>query len=159
MISLNTTCHGLFLTARLTLISACSSGDGNSSSSITEEDTSEALSKGIYIDLFETGALVSDAITVSCTLSGGTETTCYSIEITGVPAAREVGPFCPPSIYSEADEGSNWFDGSGDVWQVVTVKLPVNRNLALSNRSKWVDSASCRHMARMAVNQMAQPMR
>ncbi len=119
----------LFLVVLLALTSACGSGGGSSSDSSTSEetsdtgtdtgdDTSAAISDVMDTDLFETGALVSAVTIENCTLSSGTQTTCYQIEIAGEPAAREVGPFCPPTIYSEADEGGIWFDGSGDIWDV-----------------------------------------
>lgn len=124
MTKINTFFRTIVLVALLALTSACGSGGGSSGVSIatpespdtdTEEDSD---TESMDIDQFETGALVSEVTTVSCTLSGGTRTSCYRIEIAGKPAAREVGPFCPTSIYSESAEGGIWFDGSGEVWEL-----------------------------------------
>jgi hypothetical protein len=46
-------------------------------------------------------------------LSGGAETTCVSVTVAGYPASYEVGPFCPSTITTTADEAGIWFDGSG----------------------------------------------
>ena len=51
--------------------------------------------------------------TEDCTLSGGTETTCYRITVAGYPASHDVGPFCPDTITDTADAGGIWFDGDG----------------------------------------------
>ncbi|MEQ9462650.1 MAG: YHYH protein [Haliea sp.] len=129
MTILTTHCRALLLGALLALTSACGSSNGSSGDSTTAtattdtstdagDDTTTTSREGMDIDLFQDGALASEITTVSCTLSGGTQTTCYRIEIAGTPAAREIGPFCPPSIYSEADEGGIWFDGSGTVWDI-----------------------------------------
>ena len=67
---------------------------------------------GLDIDLFFDGALAEEATIQDCTLSDGTETTCYAITIAGYPANYDVGPFCPPTIESTAEEGGIWFDGN-----------------------------------------------
>jgi len=72
---------------------------------------------GIDISLFYEGALAEEATIVDCTLSDGTETTCYEITIAGYPADYEVGPFCPETILDTADDGGIWFDGN-DVYDV-----------------------------------------
>lgn len=147
MTTFSTLYKALFLLALLALTSACGSSGGSSSDSTATTETTDAdsdtdtdtdtdtdsdsdsdsdsdeetittSSDGMDTSLFENGALISEVTTVSCTLSGGTETTCYRLEIAGEPAAREIGPFCPTSIYSEADEGGIWFDGSGSVWDI-----------------------------------------
>ena len=54
---------------------------------------------------------------VDCTMSDGTETTCYEIVITGVPADSAVGPFCPRNISSTSAGSGIWLDGSGIVYE------------------------------------------
>ena len=66
---------------------------------------------GLDVGLFFDGALTEDATTEPCTLSGGAETTCYSITVAGYPASGDVGPFCPTTIDAGADEGGLWWDG------------------------------------------------
>lgn len=86
------------------------SGDGSDS----DDESVEGLDPELFVD----GALVESITTESCTLSGGTDATCYRITIAGVPANAEIGPFCPPSIDSDDSEGGIWFDGSGEVYQL-----------------------------------------
>ncbi len=71
-----------------------------------------SVSGGVDLSLFFDGALASEATTVDCTLSGGTETTCYSITVAGYPASHDIGPFCPDTINDTADAGGLWFDGN-----------------------------------------------
>lgn len=49
--------------------------------------------------------------TVDCTLSGGTQTTCYRVTTTGSPADHAVGPFCPRNIADGAEAGGIWMEG------------------------------------------------
>lgn len=73
---------------------------------------------GLDPELFVSGALVAAASSESCVLSGGTRTTCHRIEIAGTPANHRIGPFCPTTIHSTAEEGGIWFDGSGQVYEM-----------------------------------------
>jgi hypothetical protein len=97
---------------------ACSSDtdqDDEESSSSTDTSTSTETSVDVDPFNFDTDATV-DTITIeSCTLSDGSETSCYRIDIAGAPSNYEVGVFCPEDIYASADEGGIWFDGSGEV--------------------------------------------
>jgi len=86
-------------------------------STSTETTTSEAI---IDVDPFnfEANALAETATTEPCTLTNGTETTCYRITIAGTPSNKEIGDFCPIDIYSTADQAGLWFDGSGEVYDL-----------------------------------------
>ncbi|MBH0083751.1 YHYH protein [Salinibacterium sp. SWN167] len=86
---------------------ACSAVDATDSAS-TE---TAAVTTGIDLALFADDAIVGDPETVDCTLSGGTETTCYEITISGYPSTYEVGPFCPATTETSADDAGIWFDG------------------------------------------------
>ncbi len=46
---------------------------------------------------------------VDCTLSGGTETTCFSITVRPNPLTYTPGPWCPTNISDGADKGGIWF--------------------------------------------------
>lgn len=46
---------------------------------------------------------------VDCTLSGGTETTCFSITVRPKPKDYTPGPWCPTNISDGADKGGIWF--------------------------------------------------
>ncbi len=94
------------------VVSACNSSDEGSDTAIDNQ------AGELDPDYFESAALVEAISTVDCTLSSGIETTCYSITVTGVPANREVGPFCPTTINASAEESGIWFDGGagGDAY-------------------------------------------
>ena len=47
---------------------------------------------------FLAAGLKSPITTVSCTLSGGTTTTCYRIVTVGAPSEHAAGPWCPANI-------------------------------------------------------------
>ena len=88
------------------------SSDSTSTETETETETG-ASGVGVDVELFFDGALAGDVTTEDCTLSGGAETTCYSITVAGYPASHDVGPFCPGTITDTADAGGIWFDGEG----------------------------------------------
>ena len=69
--------------------------------------------KGLDTSLFFYSSLAEDISIQNCTLSDGTETTCYKITIAGYPSNHEVGPFCPKTILDTADDSGIWFDGNG----------------------------------------------
>ncbi len=69
--------------------------------------------EGIDTSLFFDGALAEEATVIDCTLSNGTQTTCYEITIAGYPANHDVGPFCPETTSTTADDAGIWFDGNG----------------------------------------------
>ncbi len=45
---------------------------------------------------------------VNCTLSGGTETTCYSVTVKAEPQSYTPGPWCPSNIADDAEAGGIW---------------------------------------------------
>ncbi|MBH0117157.1 YHYH protein [Salinibacterium sp. NG253] len=90
-------------------LAACASADTTTSTSTDGSTT--AVSAGLDLDLFVDGAIVGDPATVDCTLNGGTETTCYEITISGYPTDHEIGPFCPDTTSTSADDAGIWFDG------------------------------------------------
>ncbi len=88
------------------------SAEENAAESDHDHETIAYTNTGeLNIDLFYDDALAEDATIVDCTLSDGTATSCYEITISGYPADSEVGPFCPPTIDSTAEEGGLWLDG------------------------------------------------
>ena len=46
---------------------------------------------------------------VDCTLSGGTQTTCFQISVSPTPQTYTPGPWCPTSISDGPDAGGIWF--------------------------------------------------
>ena len=109
--------------AAIAALAAASGCDGDSGAATTPNGAVTAPSAdpetpGPNPDLFMSGALVSAVDTEPCVLSGGTRTSCYRIEIAGAPANHRIGPFCPTTIHSTAEEGGIWFDGSGQVYEM-----------------------------------------
>lgn len=49
--------------------------------------------------------------TVSCTLSGGTTTTCYQVVTRGAPTEHAAGPWCPSNI-SDGSVAGMWIENS-----------------------------------------------
>ena len=97
-----------------------------------------ASAKNVDPSLFLENALVGETEIVDCTLSGGTQTTCYKMTIAGAPADKGTspeGPYCPKSIYSSDEEGGIWIDGEGTVYEVDGKFI---ENLStLYNDKKW----------------------
>lgn len=118
------------VTALVLAITACGGSENEEiTEEITEETTEETTEEegttsnleirgSFKAEYFRTGAIIEDVSIVDCTLSGGTEAQCYQVVIAGTPVEQEVGPFCPPNIASEADEGGIWFDGSGELYDI-----------------------------------------
>lgn len=67
---------------------------------------------GVEAAKFLDGALTDSIEEEDCSLSDGTETTCYRITVTGVPVDTTIGPFCPKTTSSTAEESGIWLDGS-----------------------------------------------
>ena len=79
----------------------------------TPKSTGQALgATGIVATAFKTGALNRAITTEDCTLTDGTKTTCYRIEVTGTPVDTSIGPFCPETTSTTADNAGIWLDGS-----------------------------------------------
>lgn len=87
------------------------------SSSGCKDDDSPDVDAGTILevdsDLFLTGTTVT---TVPCTLSDGTETTCYQI-VAGTPTDHDMGPWCPDNIADGAEAGGIWLE-NGEVYDV-----------------------------------------
>lgn len=96
-------------------------------------ENTAASAAGLDLALFFEGAL-KKAVIEDCTLSDGTQTTCYSITVAGYPANHGVGPFCPGTTTATAQEGGIWFDGNA----VYDIDGPFILGLAdLYNDSNW----------------------
>lgn len=67
---------------------------------------------GLVSENFKTGALSEPITEVDCTLSDGTKTTCYKVTITGIPVDTKIGPFCPETTTTSAEDAGIWLDGS-----------------------------------------------
>lgn len=108
---------GLAVTALLLLASACGgdqAGTDEASDTTTADSTAETDRPSETIDpaAFLDGALTEEATTVDCTLSDGTESSCYELTVAGFPANRdEIGPWCPETTSSTAEDSGIWFDG------------------------------------------------
>lgn len=97
-----------------TTSAAAETNDAETSDAETAEGAtgeSAPSGEGADVRLFIDGALAEDILTVDCTLSDGTETSCHQITVTGYPADGDVGPFCPTTTSDTADQVGIWLDG------------------------------------------------
>lgn len=62
---------------------------------------------------FASANIVTGADIVGCTLSDGTETTCFSITATAGPQSYTSGPWCPTNISDGAAAGGIWLQDGG----------------------------------------------
>ena len=111
--------------ATVALTAACTT----SSTSGSDESTGTASAGGStdISSLFADGALTSEATTVDCTLSSGTTTTCYQLEVASLASTIDTtGPYCPATT---SDVGGIWvWDGDkpglyaldGDFWDLMS---------------------------------------
>ena len=90
------------------------------------ENNSVPTGQQTKIDLFVSGALAQDITTVDCTLSDGTQTSCYEITVVGEPVDQQIGPFCPTKTTATEDEVGIWLDGTNlyDVTGAFILDLP-----------------------------------
>ena len=58
--------------------------------------------QGLVASNFKNGALSQPIVEEACTLTDGTETTCYRVIVTGTPVDTVVGPFCPETTSTSA---------------------------------------------------------
>ena len=67
----------------------------------------ETVDPAAFVD----GALTAEPVATDCTLTDGTETSCYELTVAGFPANRDtIGPWCPATT-SDGPAGI-WFDGN-----------------------------------------------
>lgn len=96
--------HGLGLLATVVaVLAACGGGsDSDAGTTTTTTPTTPTTTTQLSVQPanFLAGGLKSSITTVSCTLSGGTSTTCHQIVTVGAPPDHAVGPFCPTNVYS-----------------------------------------------------------
>lgn len=67
---------------------------------------------GVIESNFLDGSLTEKIKTEDCTLTNGEETTCYRITITGQPVDTTIGPFCPTTTSTSAEDSGIWLDGT-----------------------------------------------
>lgn len=98
----------LYLSLLPVLLAACSSTPTRSNDH--DHVDSHSHGSGFDVGLFYDGA-IKDYAMVDCTLSDGTETSCYEITIAGYPVNHDIGPFCPDTITTSAEDAGIWLDG------------------------------------------------
>lgn len=113
------------------VVMGCSDSQSSSGSTLADDSSNQHVFEA---DHFDSGAIIGDVTTSECTLSGGTTTTCASVTIAGFPASYEVGPFCPDTITTDANDAGIWFDGNG----LYDIDGPFIKNLAdFYNDNEW----------------------
>ena len=70
------------------------------------------VAPGVDVSAFKDGSLTDPITEESCTLTNGEETTCYRITVTGTPVGTTIGPFCPATTSTSAEDSGIWLDGS-----------------------------------------------
>ncbi|MEO1445762.1 MAG: YHYH protein [Cyanobacteria bacterium J06635_11] len=103
------------------LVFSCDAADDTTPEGATREQNPEApaasspstVTESTAVDpgLFLEAGLVGDVTEEACTLSGGTETTCYRFTVTSMPVDHEAGPWCPNKITDSAEAGGIWPEG------------------------------------------------
>ncbi|MEM7591387.1 MAG: YHYH protein [Cyanobacteria bacterium P01_A01_bin.83] len=95
------------------LVSAC-----HKDTVIQDQAMSVETSRSVDTSLFLEQGLVKNITEEPCTLSGGTETTCYRITtMTAKPSNHQAGPWCPSNLTDSAQEGGIWIE-DGKVYDV-----------------------------------------
>ena len=123
--------------------SSSSSDTGSTDNGSTDTGSTDTGSTGtassaeaLNVDNFVAGALASAEIE-DCTLSDGTETTCYRIEAAGKAQGQTIGPFCPRTTSSTAAETGIWISADSTA-QVYDADGDFILNLAnLYNDTAW----------------------
>lgn len=92
---------------------ACGGADDYDSTDDTTVTSADV--KSVETSHFLDAGLASAITTVSCTLSGGTSTTCYKIVTNGAPPDHAVGPFCPSTT---ASGGAGMWIESGQTYDL-----------------------------------------
>ena len=67
---------------------------------------------GVNVENFKEGSLTEAIAEEDCTLTNGLETSCYRITVTGTPVETTIGPFCPETTSTTAENAGIWLDGS-----------------------------------------------
>ena len=117
-----TLCLGLF---------ACTSETDRSLSSGTIAEASELA---VISDFFQHANVVSAPSIVDCTLSGGTQTRCFSITVKSEPSSYTPGPWCPTNVSDGPKAGGIWMSGGS----IHDVDGPFVKNLAtFYNDDSW----------------------
>jgi len=105
MQKLNSIISFLVIAFMATSITSC----GDDDTPETVEGTVVAVDASFFVQ----GTTVT---TVPCTLSDGTETTCYQI-VAGSPTDHDMGPWCPDNIADDSSAGGIWLE-NGQVYDV-----------------------------------------
>ena len=100
-------CGFMALIGLVLLITSCGGSTADPARLIPADSSQPAVDSSLF--LIE--GLTSDIVEVDCTLSGGTETTCYRFSVAGTPSDHTPGPWCPRNIADSAEEGGIWLEG------------------------------------------------
>jgi hypothetical protein len=90
------------------LVVACATGGAAAHEHKSDGDPSAALEK--IKSWFVPEAIVNGPQIVDCTLSGGTQTHCFSITLKAEPYGYSAGPWCPGHISDGPEKSGIWFD-------------------------------------------------
>lgn len=92
--------------ASLSLTSLCVAAILAAAPAVAHDDETDLARIAAF---FATADVVDGPELVDCTLSGGTETTCFSITVRPEPRDYTPGPWCPTNISEGPEAGGIWF--------------------------------------------------
>ncbi len=91
------------------LLAGCGGSDSSTIPTAPTAATTTATQLSVQPSDFLASGLNGSITTVSCTLSGGTATTCHRIVTRGAPSDHDAGPWCPTNI-SDGSVAGMWIE-------------------------------------------------
>jgi hypothetical protein len=90
-------------------IAACSPHSDNERHA-TEHEKEHQVQLANIAELFNKSSTKVAPELVSCTLSGGTKTDCFSVTVTSLQTEHKTGPWCPRNISDGPEKSGIWLD-------------------------------------------------
>jgi hypothetical protein len=97
----------------LAMCCSCSGKRTGGLATVIPNEVTVAVNPAFFLE----ASLASPIATVVCSLSDGTESTCYKIVSGSAPTDHEMGPWCPDHITDGPEAGGIWME-SGEVYDV-----------------------------------------
>ena len=98
----------LIITCSIPLMVASCSDSHQHGQLLNETERANLLIK--VKGLFDPDSTVVGDALVPCTLSGGTETECFTVTVTALQTEHKTGPWCPRNISDEPEQSGIWLN-------------------------------------------------